>query len=142
MFFVAAAAGDWYGAAMTTLPRVLVVDDEPAVGIAATTALRDGHDVSVLSSGAEAVRALREGGAWDVILCKPNMPGIDGAAVYTWLLREAPLQAERFLFMADAAGSAAIDGLGAQVAPMPAEHARLREVVSSALARRGRRAMS
>jgi CheY-like chemotaxis protein len=120
---------------MPTLPRVLVVDDEPAIGLAAATALRDGHDVSVLSSGAEAVRALREGGAWDVILCKPNLPGIDGAAVYTWLLREAPLQAARFLFMADAAESAAVDGLGAHMAPRPAHEARLREAVTSALAR-------
>jgi CheY-like chemotaxis protein len=118
-----------------TLPRVLVVDDEPAIGAAVTTVLRDGHDVSVLSSGAEAIRALREGGAWDVILCKPDMPGIDGAAVYQWLLYEAPLQAQRFLFMAEVGESAAVDGLGAHLAPKPAHEARLREAVTSALAR-------
>jgi CheY-like chemotaxis protein len=123
---------------MANLPRVLVVDDEPAIGVAAASALRDGHDVSVLSSGAEAVRALREGGAWDVILCKPNLPGIDGAAVYQWLRREAPLQAERFLFMIGAGETLVVDGLGTQVAPEPAQAGHLREAVARALARGNR----
>jgi CheY-like chemotaxis protein len=119
---------------MANLPRVLVVDDEPAIGVAAASALRDGHDVSVLSSGAEAVRALREGGAWDVILCKPNLPGIDGASVYQWLRREAPLQAERFLFMVGAGETLVVDGLGAQLAPQQAQAGHLREAVARALA--------
>lgn len=122
---------------MANLPRVLVVDDEPAIGVAAASALRDGHDVSVLSSGAEAVRALREGGAWDLILCKPDLPGIDGAAVYQWLRREAPLQAERFLFLVSG-DVVAIDGLGAPAAPQPAQVGHLREAVARALARGSR----
>jgi CheY-like chemotaxis protein len=71
----AAPRADEQGAP-TQAPRVLVVDDEPAVGQIIARAL-ESYAVTVTGSGAEA-RVLCDKEGFDVILCDVTMPDFDG----------------------------------------------------------------
>jgi len=75
--------------------RVLVVDDEPMIGIGIKRMLR-GHQVTSVQSGAEALVHLRRGDEFDVILCDLMMPGMTGMELYERLPVEA---ARRVVFM-------------------------------------------
>ena len=83
--------------------RVLVIDDDAAVGRTLRHALEeDHHQVTVVTSGAEALAALRSGpgeGNFDAILCDLLMPGMTGTELYGVALRELPALAPRFIFM-------------------------------------------
>src|SRR5689334_10347065 len=63
--------------------RVLVVDDEPAVGRTIQRLLGDRHDVIVVTSGTQAVDMLTSGDDFDVILCDMSMPEVTGMDVYS-----------------------------------------------------------
>src|SRR5882757_7138087 len=62
--------------------RVLVVDDEVAVGRTIQRLLGDRHEVVALAGGAEAIELLRSGAEFDVILCDMSMPEVTGIDVY------------------------------------------------------------
>ena len=63
------------------MPRVLVVDDEPAVRAALERILRlDGFEVALASDGREAVRSQADAPA-DAVLLDVLMPGLDGLEV-------------------------------------------------------------
>jgi CheY-like chemotaxis protein len=79
--------------------RVLVVDDEVAVGRTIQRLLGDRHEVVVVTSGAEAIAVLEAGGAFDVVLCDMSMPDVTGMEVYTRTTASHPDLAERFVFM-------------------------------------------
>jgi len=78
--------------------RVLVVDDEPMLGRAVSRGLRD-HDVTVVTSGADAIALFQRGERFDVILCDLMMPGMPGFDLYDQLRILASDQAERMIFM-------------------------------------------
>lgn len=61
--------------------RILVVDDEPKVGVSIQRALT-GHEVVYLSSGAEAMAKLAAGERFDVLLCDVMMPGMSGMELF------------------------------------------------------------
>jgi C4-dicarboxylate-specific signal transduction histidine kinase/ligand-binding sensor domain-containing protein/CheY-like chemotaxis protein len=65
--------------------RVLIIDDEPAVGRALERLLRSRHDVVALESADDALRRLDAGEAWDAILCDVMMSGMDGAGFHAAL---------------------------------------------------------
>ncbi|MDP3937884.1 MAG: PAS domain S-box protein, partial [Deltaproteobacteria bacterium] len=79
--------------------RVLVVDDDPALGASLKRGLAEFHDVDVVVGGDEAIALLRENPAFDVILCDVMMPGRSGGEVYETLRAEKPELAQRFVFM-------------------------------------------
>ena len=59
-------------------PRVLVVDDDPSVGVVLTALLtQEGFAAEHVSSGGAAVTALRAA-AYDAVLTDLRMPGTDG----------------------------------------------------------------
>ena len=61
--------------------RVLVVDDDPAVGSSVAAALRrDGHGVQTLTNGLEALERLA-GTSYDCVVLDVLMPGLDGLEV-------------------------------------------------------------
>ncbi|MGZ3424257.1 MAG: hybrid sensor histidine kinase/response regulator [Polyangiales bacterium] len=91
---------------VTARRRVLVVDDEPAVGEAIVRALGELHEVRCVSSGAAAIEVLRESPDFDVVLCDVMMPGLDGIAVFEEVQRTAPELARRFVFMSGGAFTA------------------------------------
>ncbi len=63
---------------METQARILVVDDEPSVCVALEAVLsREGYDVVIAHSGAEALEFMKQGPA-DLALLDLNMPGMDG----------------------------------------------------------------
>jgi len=78
--------------------RVLVVDDEPMLGRAVSRGLRD-HDVTVVTSGADALALFQGDARFDVILCDLMMPGMPGFDLYDQLRILAPDQADRMIFM-------------------------------------------
>jgi two-component system response regulator AtoC len=62
--------------------RVLLVDDEPDIYLAAGEALRDaGHHVDVAHDGVEAL-ALVSAGTFDVMVCDVRLPKLDGLSLF------------------------------------------------------------
>jgi signal transduction histidine kinase len=87
--------------------RMLVVDDEPAIGRALQRTLRDHLDVVALSSAKEALARIGAGERFEVILCDVMMPEVTGMALHQELTKIAPDQAERMIFVTGGAFTAA-----------------------------------
>jgi signal transduction histidine kinase len=87
--------------------RVLVVDDEPAMGRALQRALRDHLDVLALTSATEALALISKGERFEVILSDVMMPEVSGMELYHSLQRIAPEQAQRMIFVTGGAFTAA-----------------------------------
>jgi signal transduction histidine kinase/ActR/RegA family two-component response regulator len=79
--------------------RLLVVDDEPRVGISLRRALSREHEVVLASGGREALARLCQGAPFDVILCDLMMPEMNGMELFAELERLHPAQASRVLFL-------------------------------------------
>jgi signal transduction histidine kinase len=79
--------------------RVLVIDDEAAIGAAVRRTLAREHDVTVLTSAAEARNLIGGGERFDVILCDLMMPELTGMELHAELTRVAPDQAERMVLL-------------------------------------------
>jgi CheY-like chemotaxis protein len=94
--------------ALTPPPRaatLLLVDDEPLVTSALTRALRPWHRVTVSGSGRDALARLRGGERFDLILCDLMMPEMTGMELHAELVRVAPDQAARLVFVTGGAFS-------------------------------------
>jgi two-component system NtrC family sensor kinase len=80
-------------------PRVLVVDDEPAIRAFLAKALaRAGYDAVLAEDGPDAVALVRER-PFDAALCDHRMAGMTGTEVYDALVALRPELATRFVFM-------------------------------------------
>ncbi|MEO8841232.1 MAG: PAS domain S-box protein [Kofleriaceae bacterium] len=79
--------------------RVLVIDDEVAVGRAIRLLLAPDNDVLAVTSGQEALARLASGERFDAILCDLMMPDISGIELYNRLARVAPECTSRIIFM-------------------------------------------
>ncbi len=86
--------------------RVLVVDDEPRLGLSMRMLLEPFHDVVTTTRGSEALALVAAGQRFDVILCDLQMPETDGATVYRRLCAQAPDMAERVVFISGGAYTA------------------------------------
>ncbi|MBK7857812.1 MAG: PAS domain S-box protein [Archangiaceae bacterium] len=80
-----------------TRARVLIVDDEPRIA-RHLAELLEGHDVVVVTSGADAVARLGEE-RFDVVFCDLMMPKVSGVQVFEQGSRRNPAMASRFIFM-------------------------------------------
>ena len=75
---------------MTTPTTVLVVDDEESVAVTIRAILKmDGHDVTAVTSGKEAVRLLNER-QYDVVLTDLRLGDMDGVDVLREVQRTSP----------------------------------------------------
>ncbi len=83
--------------------RVLVVEDEPAVGIAVRRLLIASHEVEVAAGGRAALRRLGEDARFDVILCDLMMPDMSGMELHDALERSHPALARRMIFVSGGA---------------------------------------
>jgi len=79
--------------------RILVVDDEPAIGESVRRLLRSEHEVVGRTKADDARDLVARGDRFDAILCDLMMPGMTGMDLHAALLRLAPDQAERMVFI-------------------------------------------
>jgi DNA-binding NtrC family response regulator len=86
-----------------TMPRVLVVDDEPLMGATLEVTLGDEYAVEVVSSVPAAEEALEGDGHFDLILCDLMMPGRSGMDLHRWVAQKKPELASRMIFMSGGA---------------------------------------
>ena len=85
--------------------RILVVDDEPSVCKVLERSLRREHLVEVCEDGLSALRHIKAGSRYDVILCDVMMPRMTGLQLYEALTAVAPDQADRMIFLTGGAFS-------------------------------------
>jgi CheY-like chemotaxis protein len=88
--------------------RVLVIDDEPAIGRAIQRVLGAAHDVVVETSARLALQRLAGEPNFDVILCDLMMPNLGGVDVFASLSASAPELAKRIVFLTGGATTANI----------------------------------
>lgn len=86
--------------------RVLVVDDESAVGRALQRSLGRYHDVVVVTQGRAALTRIASGERFDAILSDIMMPDVTGMEIHEELSRIAPDQATRMIFLTGGAFTA------------------------------------
>lgn len=79
--------------------RILVIDDEPLVGVILRRSLGREHDVTVTSGARHALELLRKGEGFDAIVCDVMMPDITGMEFHEQLERELPALAEKVVFL-------------------------------------------
>lgn len=79
--------------------RVLVVDDDPSVRRSLVRMLGAQHDVVTCEDAPSALERTRAGERYDVILCDLMMPGMSGHEYFDALVRSAPDQADRVIFV-------------------------------------------
>jgi DNA-binding NtrC family response regulator len=69
---------------------VLLVDDEPDIGLAAGEALRDaGHRVTMATNGAEGLDLITTR-VFDIMICDIRLPRLDGLTLFRRARRESP----------------------------------------------------
>lgn len=114
---------------------VLVVDDDPLVGIALTRALAAEHDVSHTTRGRDAIAQVHAGKRYDVIICDVMMPEMSGAELCAELARVDPGLLERVILMTGGAftsgGRELIEGFSGPVLEKPVDVDVLRALVRS-----------
>ena len=79
--------------------RILVVDDEPTIGIAVGRALGAEHDVSFSSNARDALRRLVSGEDYEIILCDLMMPEMTGMDLHATVEKLLPAVAGRLVFL-------------------------------------------
>lgn len=94
----------------TTLPRVLVAEDDPAIRrLLGMTLRRRRMDVHLAADGQEALDAL-ERERWDVLVTDLMMPKVDGWTVVRWLAAH-PQRRPASVIVVSAADRDALRGL-------------------------------
>lgn len=81
-----------------SLPRVLIIDDEPAILAVYPEVLGVDYSVTVASSGRAGLDIVASDSNFDVVLCDYMMPDMDGRAFYEHLRAQAPHLLDRVLF--------------------------------------------
>jgi CheY-like chemotaxis protein len=79
--------------------RVLMIDDEVAVGRSMRLLLAPEHDVIPVTRAKDALERLLAGEHYDVILCDLMMPEMSVISFYEQLVRRAPHYTSRIVFL-------------------------------------------
>lgn len=79
--------------------RVLIVDDEPQIASSIGDLFGDAHEITQVSSGAEAQQALSNDQPFDLVVCDLMMPVMTGIDLYQWLNSRNDPTADRILFI-------------------------------------------
>jgi PAS domain S-box-containing protein len=112
-----AAPGSSGGGASSAVarPRVLIVDDDPAVAKTLGRILADEHACTLALGGREAIARVEGGERYDVILCDLSMPDVGGEEVHRAIEAAAPDQAQRIVFVSGGAFTASSHSFLARV---------------------------
>jgi CheY-like chemotaxis protein/two-component sensor histidine kinase len=86
--------------------RILVVDDEEMIGVMLARVLSHAHDLEWTTRPDDAIRRVKDGERFDLILCDLMMPARSGADVHAAIAALAPEQASRMIFLTGGAFSA------------------------------------
>ncbi len=79
--------------------RVVVLDDEEPVGQAVARMLREGYQVTTLTTPSALFARLMAGERWDVVLCDVMLPEIDGSVVHERVAAIDPELARHTVFI-------------------------------------------
>ena len=121
----------------TNSGRILVVDDEPAIGSAVVRLLRRGK-TEFESCARRALERVEAGERFDLVICDVRMPEMNGPELLTALRGRAPDQAKAFVFMTgalDERSEADLGRLGVPVLQKPFNRDSLHDFVSAQLHR-------
>ncbi|MDZ7769645.1 MAG: ATP-binding protein [Woeseiaceae bacterium] len=115
---------------------VLVVDDEPAIGLIFRRVLRD-HEVTAVTTAREGLELLASGKHFDVIFSDLMMPEMSGMELFAELTRQFPHLAGRVVFISGGAftseAQAFLDRVGNERLDKPFDPANVRDVVQCKL---------
>jgi PAS domain S-box-containing protein len=121
------------------LLRVLVVDDEIALGRTLAISLSDEFHVSTVTSGRRALELLLGDAHFDVVVCDLMMPDVSGMDVYERVVERSPEMASHFVFVTGGAfterARAFIESAGAPVIEKPFELRELAPILRARAAR-------
>lgn len=92
--------------AATRRARILVIDDELAIANTLRELLQVDHDVTALTSAAEALETIERGDAFDVVFCDLMMPQMGGIDLYERLRESKSGFERRLVFMTGGAFTA------------------------------------
>src|SRR5687768_13858586 len=99
-------------------PRVLVVEDDPAIGTLVETLLaRRGYDCETITDGEDAIRRLRVC-SYDAILLDLMLPGAFGFDILRFLDAERPGMSKRVIVMTAASAATLRDFDASRVAAL------------------------
>jgi CheY-like chemotaxis protein len=114
--------------------RVLVVDDDPAVGRVFARVLKP-MNVTFSQSAAGALGRIGGGGHFAAIVCDLHMPGIDGVQFFEEVAKIDVHLAQRIVFVTGMAGEARFESLiqraGCTCLQKPVDSEELRRVVGA-----------
>ena len=79
--------------------RILIIDDEHLLGRTLRLAFHGDHELTVVTSGREALERLSRDANFDLVLCDLMMPEMSGMAVYEQITQRFPALADRVVFM-------------------------------------------
>jgi two-component system NtrC family sensor kinase len=118
--------------------RLLLIDDEPAVGTSVRRLLQDMHEVHAVQDAREALHLLQRGERYDAILCDMVMPGMSGVDFLRELEQREPGLARRTGLMSGGAFSTQakefVATRSSELLEKPFEPERLRTFVERLLA--------
>jgi two-component system, NtrC family, sensor kinase len=116
--------------------RVLVVDDEPAIGASVRRLLADDLVDFVTSGDAALERMARN--TYDVVLCDVHMPESSGPQLFADIMARMPELASRFVFMTggeiSSGGREDVEHIARPVIDKPFTGELLREVIAGVMA--------
>lgn len=96
--------------------RVLIVDDQEALSGAIVRVLEGTHDVRAVTNAKDALGLFAAGERFDVVISDLMMPELNGMDFYEQLLKTAPDQAGKMIFMT---GGAFTDRAASFIARFP-----------------------
>jgi DNA-binding NtrC family response regulator len=79
--------------------RVLLIDDETALGTSLRRCISRYWNASFVNDGRQALELLRHDCGYDVIVCDLMMPEVTGMDIYEELAQSKPDMSKRMLFM-------------------------------------------
>lgn len=88
-----------------SLGKVLIVDDDEALGDTLRRMLERRYAVTVSTRALQALELLKSGRRYDAILCDLLMPELSGMDLYDALLQAVPEQARRMIFLTGGAST-------------------------------------
>ncbi|MEO8552414.1 MAG: ATP-binding protein, partial [Kofleriaceae bacterium] len=114
--------------------RILMIDDEPAVGRSIRLLLAPEHEVINVTRALDGIALLESGEAFDVILCDVMMPEMSGIELHEQLVARFPTYSRRIIFMTGGAFTQqardALEQLGAPRLEKPFSEPALRAAIA------------